>query len=133
MTIIRKSPNFRAFLQATEGVEPDFAGCDEVSLGFRQVERDGIIEQVEVKGEGPASYSIDWLDDWGAPPSESDLDAWKPEVPVEVPSLSAREKALLVKEAVEDSLLKLFGELAEDKGVDEAAQLIVSKLAKVLK
>lgn len=138
MEIIRKSPKFEAFLKETRDARPEFVGYEEVSLGYRQelgVDNFGneSMLSVEVFGPGAELNSFEWPDDWGAPPSEQDLDNWEPAAPVEEPSLTPGEKALKVKEAVNTGLCKLYVELADELGVEEASNFVIAVIAKALK
>lgn len=133
MNIVRKSLNFKPYMQSVHGAEVVFAGCEEVSLGYRQELVGDVLENVEVKGLGAALHSFEWPDDWGAPPTEQDLDNWSPPVIEEVKVLSTGEKAAKVRELVNARLFALYGELADESSVDEAVELIVLSIAKSLK
>lgn len=100
MKIVRTSSNFPAYLEDV-GLAAVFEGAEKVSIGFRQektVDASGneTFENVEVFGDGQASYSCEWPDDWGAPPSEQDLDGWVKAVPVEAlaPTIPERLQVL---------------------------------------
>lgn len=133
MNIVRKSHNFKPYMKSVHDAEVVFAGCEEISLGYRQELVGDVLENVEVKGLGATLHSFEWPDDWGAPPSEQDLDNWSPPVIEEVKELSTGEKAAKVRELVNARLLALYGELADKHGVDESVALIAAFLGKSLK
>lgn len=133
MNIVRKSHNFKPYMKSVHDAEVVFAGCEEVSLGYRQELVGDVLENVEVKGLGAALHSFEWPDDWGAPPTEQDLDNWSPPVIEPIKELSTGEKAAKVRELVNARLLALYGELADKHGVDESVALIAAFLGKSLK
>lgn len=133
MNIVRKSHNFKPYMKSVHDAEVVFAGCEEVSLGYRQELVGDVLENVEVKGLGAALHSFEWPDDWGAPPTEQDLDNWLPPVIEPIRELSTGEKAAKVRELVNARLLALYGELADKHGVDESVALIAAFLGKSLK
>lgn len=133
MNIVRKSHNFKPYMKSVHDAEVVFAGCEEVSLGYRQELVGDVLENVEVKGLGAALHSFEWPDDWGAPPTEQDLDNWSPPVIEPIKELSTGEKAAKVRGLVNARLLALYGELADKHGVDESVALIAAFLGKSLK
>ena len=127
MQITRKSHRFNQYLKSLYGVEAIFAGCEEVVTGYRQEkvsEDSDELVNVEVKGLGAALYSFDWPDDWGAPPSEQDLDNWEAPKDVEVVVVPLAERAKLYKAKVDDAWLRLYAVAALIDDVNKSAAFL---------